>query len=106
MRGQHAVAGRRPRCVTPAGMERYCSRGPREDQPAVAGIDGTEAEHVAEKSAVGVRVGAVDDDVRTDDHARSAGQRLKIDLASITCTPLVTSTTCVTRRSAATEQST
>jgi hypothetical protein len=51
-------------CVVKGG---FCGRQ-GEDQPAVSGVDGGESEDIAEKSAVGFWIFAVEDDVCAVDH--------------------------------------
>jgi hypothetical protein len=46
---------------------RLCRRQ-REDQPAVAGIDGCQAQHIAKEDAVRPRILAIDNDVCAGDH--------------------------------------
>ena len=50
-----------------AWMNRELSRWQSEDEPAIASIDGVEAEDVAEEGAIGSRVGAVDDHMSAAD---------------------------------------
>jgi hypothetical protein len=47
-----------------AGMHRQFSRGQGEDQPAIANVDPAEMQDVPKEGAVGLRIGAFDDDVR------------------------------------------
>ena len=50
------------------GVDGDFGRWEGEDEPAVAGVDVVEVESVAEKGAVGVGVGAVEDEVGAGDH--------------------------------------
>jgi hypothetical protein len=58
------------RPVRLGGMDRDLGRRQAEDQPTFARISEIEAKHLAEKSAIGVGIAAVQDDVCTEDHAR------------------------------------
>jgi len=49
------------------GMDTELRRSGAEDQPPVARVDVRQLEDVAQESAVGVRVGAVEDRMRADD---------------------------------------
>ena len=51
-------------------MHRNLRRRQSEDEPSVAHIDVRQLEHVAQESAVGIRVRAVDNRMRSDDHGR------------------------------------
>jgi hypothetical protein len=53
-----------------AGVEGDLGRGQGEDQPAVAGVDGVEAEDFFEEVAVRIGVFAVHDYVSSSDHAK------------------------------------
>ena len=54
---EQVVAGMLLREFTVGRVEGRLRRRHREDQPAVADVDGAEVEHVAEERAVGFRVG-------------------------------------------------
>jgi hypothetical protein len=49
-------------------MDGDLGRGEREDQPPLAGIDTGEAEGVAKKGSIHLRIAAIEDQVRTFDH--------------------------------------
>jgi hypothetical protein len=53
------------------GMDRDLGRRQTEDQPTSARIREIEAEHVAEESAIGVGIAALENDVRAEDHTRT-----------------------------------
>src|SRR5258708_34660083 len=50
------------------GMNRRFRRRQREDEPSVASVHRGESENVPEEGTVGLRILAVDDDVRTKNH--------------------------------------
>ncbi len=50
-------------------MHRGFRRRQAEDQPSAAGVDVLEAQHIGQERAIGIRVGAEDDDMRSIDHA-------------------------------------
>jgi hypothetical protein len=64
-----------------ARVHGHLARRQAEDQPALAHVHAGEPEHLAQESAIGVRVRAVEDGMGTDDHgappsrARSAASR-------------------------------
>jgi hypothetical protein len=49
-------------------MKGCLRRRQREDQPAVAGIDGCEPQHIAKENAVGLGILAINDDMRARNH--------------------------------------
>ena len=59
---QAGLGGRRLRRVAQR-VERGLGRRQAEDQPAAAGVDGGQLEDVAEEGSIGLRVGAVEEDV-------------------------------------------
>ena len=52
-------------------MDRHLGRRQLEDQPPTAGVDEGKTEDVAQERPVGLGVGAVEDDVRSADHAHT-----------------------------------
>src|SRR5262249_39181204 len=61
--------------IVVGGMKRGFGRRKFEDQPAAAGIDGREAEHVAKECAIGFGIIAVEKDMRADKHAESLEEK-------------------------------
>ena len=51
----------------------------RENQPPAADVHGRKRERVAQKCAIGVRVGAVEEDVRADDHSAATVPDLSLE---------------------------
>src|SRR5258707_7073733 len=50
------------------GMNCHFCRRQREDEPSMASVHGGESENVPEEGTIGLRILAVDDDVRAKDH--------------------------------------
>src|SRR3954452_9739184 len=53
------------------GMYGDLGRRQRQDQPAAAGVDRASAEHIEKEVPIGLRIGAVEDDMCSGDHALS-----------------------------------
>ena len=55
--------------IVPVGrVNGQFGRGQAEDQPTSTSVDVGKLEHIAEKEAIGGRVGTIDDGMRTGDH--------------------------------------